>query len=47
MLFIQCHFLHLDSLLQFHHLVCKLQEQKMINNNNNKQIQTVQMPICL
>lgn len=28
MLFIQCHFLYLDSLLQFHHLVCKLQEQK-------------------
>jgi len=32
MLLIQCRFLHLESLLQFHHLVCKLREQKQVES---------------
>lgn len=38
MLFIQCHFLYLESLLQFHHLVCELQEQKQMESQEKDHI---------
>lgn len=46
MLFIKCRFLYLNSLLQFHHLVCKLKE-KISESTRENSLQSRHQAACL